>query len=131
MINKVLLTGNLGRDVELRQTANGTSNCFISVKTETGWNKNEQKMHYAYISCSAFGNNADYLAKAHKGDHVEIEGHCDSYKGRDGKYVQSIMVDKVTVIYQEKKVEVQEEPMDYSNIIPQETNRNDEFDMPF
>lgn len=136
MINTVCITGTLGRDVELRHTSTGSANCFISVYTDTGWNQKEQKMHHAYISASAFGKNAEYLGNAKKGDRVELTGHCDCYKDRNGHYVQSVMIENVSVIRAEKRQTVEPEPVDYSNILPglnngAESNRNDDFDMPF
>ena len=67
-MNKVLLTGRLGKDLELRKTQKGDSFTFASVACKRG-------TEVDFISCSVWGQAADFLTQyAHKGDVVTLEG---------------------------------------------------------
>lgn len=67
-MNKVLLTGRLGKDLELRKTQKGDSFTFVSVACKRG-------TEVDFINCSVWGQAADFLTQyAHKGDVVTLEG---------------------------------------------------------
>lgn len=86
-MNKVILTGNLCRDIELRTTASGTyviSNCIAvarDFKEPDGTYKSD------FINIVAWSNQAEYLAKyAKKGDRLELSGRWQvrTYTNKDG-----------------------------------------------
>lgn len=77
-INRVLLSGNLTRDPELRATAGGTPVLSIGLAV------NDRRRNAAtgewedcpnFIECSMFGTRAEAVSKhMHKGDKIAIEG---------------------------------------------------------
>ncbi len=73
-MNKVLLVGNLARDIEYKTTAKGMgiiNNC-VAVKRPI---KENGVYETDFINIVCFSLQADYLNKyAHKGDKVEIVG---------------------------------------------------------
>lgn len=77
-INKVVISGNLTRDVELKATQSGTSILRLGVavnervrQADGSWGDRAN-----FVDCVVFGNRADALAKfLSKGAKVAIEGH--------------------------------------------------------
>ncbi len=74
-MNKVLLTGNLCRDIELKQTENGNnvvSNC-VAVRRE--YKNANGEYESDFINIVVWGAQAKYLSEyAGKGDRVELVG---------------------------------------------------------
>ncbi len=88
-INKVLISGNLTRDAELRSTASGTSILAFGVAVnDRRRNQNGEWEDYAnFVDCTMFGRRADALAQyLTKGTKVAIEGrlHYSSWEDRNG-----------------------------------------------
>lgn len=76
-INKVILVGNLGRDVELRHTPGGAAVAKFSVATNEVWkDKNGQKQeHTEWHNIVAWGKQAEFCGTyLSKGRQVYIEG---------------------------------------------------------
>jgi len=77
-INRVLLSGNLTRDPELRATAGGTPVLSIGLavndrrrNAQTG----EWEDYPNFVDCSMFGTRAEAVSKhMQKGDKIAIEG---------------------------------------------------------
>lgn len=89
-INKVLISGNLTRDAELRATSGGMSILSFGVAVNDR-RKNSQTGEWEncpnYIDCTIFGRRADALAQyLTKGLKVAIEGklHYSSWEDRNG-----------------------------------------------
>lgn len=86
-MNKVILSGNLCQEIELKQTQNGKSvitNC-IAVQREYKNDKGEYDSDF--INLVVWGAQAEYLSKyAHKGDRVELVGRWQvrKYTANDG-----------------------------------------------
>jgi len=88
-INKVMITGNLTRDAELRTTPNGTAILNIGVAVndrrrnqETG----EWRDYPNFVDCTMFGKRAEGIAPyLQKGTKVAIEGrlHYSSWQDRN------------------------------------------------
>lgn len=75
--HKVFVLGNVGRDVELRQTPGGLAVAKFSVATNEVWkDKNGQKQeHTEWFNVVAFGKQAEFCAQyLGKGRTVFIEG---------------------------------------------------------
>lgn len=83
-INTAIITGNLTRDPELRQTASGTSVLQFSVAVNDRVKENGEWTDRAnYIDCTMFGTRADSLSKLlHKGSKVAVQGklHWSSWE---------------------------------------------------
>ena len=119
-MNKVLVTGNLVKDVDLRYTPDGnnavTSNC-IAVKRDR---KNENGEYEAdFINFVAWTNQAQYLKDyARKGDHLEIVGHWQvrKYEDKNGdlKTINELIVENIA-LHSSKKEEKPEEKTTYDD----------------
>jgi len=76
-VNKVILVGNLGRDVEVRHTPGGATVAKFSVATNEVWkDKNGQRQeHTEWHNIVAWGKLADFCGQyLSKGRQVYVEG---------------------------------------------------------
>lgn len=70
-MNLIVLTGNLGKDPELRYTGSGTPVCTFSI----GVSRPHAHDKTDWLQCTAWRQSAEYLGKyAKKGDRVGVEG---------------------------------------------------------
>lgn len=75
--NKVILMGNLTRDVEIRHTPSNTAvgNFGIAVNRKYKTQSGEQREDVAFIDCEAWGRTAETIAQyMNKGSSILIEG---------------------------------------------------------
>lgn len=93
-INRAIITGNLGKDVELRKTKNGNTYCFFSVGTEGEFNSITKKADTTWVDCEAWGSVAEYFGKyGKKGCHVEIVGRLkENTRMIDGKKISTLVL---------------------------------------
>ena len=79
--NKVILIGNLTRDVELKHTPKGTAIANLSLAVNREWKdptSGEKKTDVCYIECKSFGKQAEVLAQyLTKGNPLMIEGRLN------------------------------------------------------
>lgn len=104
-MNKVILIGNLVRDVELEKTASGIIFTRFSIAVN-----NIQDT--TFIDCVAWRNNAENLGKyCKKGSKISIVGRLDkrSYEAKDGskRYVTEVVCDEIEYLNTRK---VEEQP---------------------
>ncbi|NWJ96643.1 MAG: single-stranded DNA-binding protein [Chloroflexi bacterium] len=84
-LNKVMITGRLGKDVDLRVTPNGNSVATFSVasgrnvKDGDGWK--EQTEWFRVVAWEKLAENCSNLLK--KGSHVFIEGRLQTREWQD------------------------------------------------
>ena len=89
-INKVMISGNLTRDAELRATSGGTSvlNFGVAVNDRRRNQSTGEWEDYAnFIDCTMFGKRAEGIAQyLTKGLKVAVEGrlHYSSWEDRNG-----------------------------------------------
>ena len=90
-INRVTITGNLTRDIDLRQTQSGYSIGAISVAVNDR-KKNSQTDEWEdkanFVECTLFGKRAEGLAPyLNKGQKVAIDGKLDysTWETKDGQ----------------------------------------------
>lgn len=116
-MNKVILTGNLVRQPELKQTTSGTSvltNCIAvnrDVKDENGEYQTD------FIDFTAWGKQAEYVAQyGHKGDRLELCGRWQQRKWQtkngENRTANECQVDQISVFSRnpEPKDEQKEKP---------------------
>ena len=87
--NKVLLMGNLTRDVELRQIPSGQSVAKIGMAVNRRWRDANGQDHeeVTYVDCEAWGKQAEVMAKyLAKGRPVFVEGRLklDQWEDKEG-----------------------------------------------
>lgn len=94
-MNKVIICGNLGQDLELRKTKSDTSVCNLSVAT-----KYEDNTEWHRVV--AFGKTAENCAKyLSKGRQVLVEGRLQTREWeKDGekRYTTEIVAERVQFI---------------------------------
>ena len=88
--NKVLLMGNLTRDVQLKSVAGGQSvaDLAIAVNRKFKLKDGTEKEEVTYVDCECWGPRADVIAKYFsKGKPIFIEGRLklDSWDDKDGQ----------------------------------------------
>lgn len=87
--NKVLLMGNLTRDVEVRQLPGGGSvaNIGLAVNRRFKTQDGQQREEVTFVDCEAWGRTAEVMAQyLAKGRPVFIEGRLrlDQWQDKDG-----------------------------------------------
>lgn len=87
--NKVLLMGNLTRDVELRHTQSGMALAKFGLAVNRKWSQNgEQKESTCFVDLTAWGRQAEVLNQyVKKGSQLFVEGRLEysTWEGEDGK----------------------------------------------
>ena len=103
MINCVVLTGRLTRDIEVKYTNSGTPLARFSLAVDRRFkNKQTGECETDFISCEIWRQAAENLAKlAGKGSMIGIDGRIQTshYTGRDGKevYRTDVVVDSFSL----------------------------------
>ena len=97
MINTVVLTGRLTKDIELRRTTSGK----VCTSFTLAVNRNKQETDF--INCVAFGNTAELVAeRVEKGGRVLVQGSIKtgSYENKEGKkvYTTDVIANRVQII---------------------------------
>lgn len=103
-INRVVITGRLTQDPELRTTPSGKQVVGVGVAVQKRikpTDPNERDAHFFRVT--AWGKDAEFLANyAHKGRMVGIEGRLEQrrYTGKDGieREVVEIIADNVALL---------------------------------
>lgn len=99
-INKVILTGRICNDVEVKTSQTGTESCRINVAVDRRYvDKETGKREADFITCVAFKQQASFIGKYfQKGSPIAIEGsiRTGSYE-KDGvkHYTTDVWVDNV------------------------------------
>lgn len=88
-LNRVQIIGNLGRDVEMRYTANGNAVSSFSVAVNEKWTSNGEKQERTdWFTVNAWNKLAEICSQyLQKGSCVYIEGRVTlhEWEGNDGK----------------------------------------------
>jgi len=112
MINKVLLIGNMTKDVELKTLPTGSSVANFGVATNETWNdkaSGEKQVKTEYHNIVLFGKQAENLSKyTSKGSKLFIEGKLQtrSWEDKDGnkRYTTEIIAANVQYLSTNKDV---------------------------
>ncbi len=95
--SKVILLGNLTRDVEMRTTASGQMVANFSLAVNRSWKSQngDQQEHTSFINCVAWGKTGEIIEKyVKKGDALMVSGRLDqrSYEDKDGNKRSAVEV---------------------------------------
>ena len=102
-MNKVIISGRLTKDVEVRYTQNQMAVTSFSLALDRGKDKDGNSKGADYPNCIAFGKTAETLQKwsSGKGGRIMVEGRVQtgSYE-KDGKkvYTTDIVADRIEII---------------------------------
>ena len=102
-MNKVIITGRLTANPELRQTQSGTATCRFTVACDRRFaNKQTNEREADFITCIAFKNSAEFISKwFQKGKMIAVEGTLRTGSYKDKKhddvthYTTDVLVDNV------------------------------------
>lgn len=109
-MNKVLLTGRIASEFELRKTSNNTSVMSFPIAVDTGKKDETGKRVAEFPYIQAWGQNADFLNQyAYKGVTIGVEGHLhietNEYNGQKNTRVY-VVADRVEILHKpEQKTE--------------------------
>lgn len=97
-INTVQLIGNLGRDAEIKSTANGQTVCILNLATSDSWmDKNTQQwvQETEWHRVVFYGKAAESLASLHlrKGETLFVEGKIKTRKWTDQQGAEKSVVE--------------------------------------
>ena len=108
MINSVILTGRLTKNIDLRQTSTGKAMTYFTLAVNRVF-KNEQGVSDAdFITCVAFGKQAENMARyLTQGSLIGVEGRISTrnFQGNDGKtvYVTEVIAGNVSFLETKKQ----------------------------
>lgn len=129
MINKAILEGQIVRDIELRKTASGKSYTSFTLAVNRTY-KQEGQPDADFITCVAWGKNADVLEKyTDKGTLISVDGHIQtrSYESNGKKvYVTEVVCESVHLIESKKQKTAQQTQPQYQQQYQQQTFAHDQ-----
>lgn len=104
-MNKVLLTGRLTKDPELRYTQQGTevASCTVAINSNYG-----EKKQVDYINITAWGNLGKFLNKYYtKGQAIAVVGRLknNNYEDKNGnkKYTTEVVAESIEFVGNKKQ----------------------------
>ena len=84
-MNKVVLTGRLTKEPELKKTVSGTEYLPFSVAVDRGFKNRDGERQTDFISCKAWNTTARFISSYfHKGNGINITGRIET-----GKYIDT------------------------------------------
>ena len=108
--NSVQLIGNLGKDIELKEVANGSKMAKLTIATNDYYknNKGETIKETQWHNLVAWGRNAELMAQIlEKGNEVAIQGKLvhRMYEDKEGnvKYTSEVKVNEFIKITKSEK----------------------------
>ena len=112
-MNRICITGNLTKDIELRHTQSGVAVINFNIGVRRDYKNENGEYSSDFPSCIAYKHNAEYFGKyAKKGDKLEIEGRLQtrSYEDKEGKkrYITEVVVEKGSILTARQKPENKE-----------------------
>ena len=131
MLNRIILTGRLTRDPELRRTLNDMSVASFTLAVDDGFKDQQGNPTTTFIDVTIFGNQADNVAKfCRKGRLIGVDGriHQRRFERKDGSKgsVIEIIGSQVTFLEPKSKDEDVAEKGYVTDIQPPMSAANDE-----
>lgn len=131
-MNKVILSGNLCKDIELLETPNGTKVVRNTIAVRREYKDADGQYSSDFIDIVLWKQQAEYLSEyAQKGDQIELVGRwtCRSYTNNDGikKTINECTVESVSILRTKKKDE--DDAEEYAE--PIEDTTVEDGDLPF
>lgn len=101
MLNKVILMGRITRDLEIRQTPQGTSVLRFTVAVDRSYVRQGEERQADFITCVAWDKRADFINRYFgKGRMIAIVGtlRSSTYDDKNGTkhYVTEVNVDEAS-----------------------------------
>ncbi|MCD8107995.1 MAG: single-stranded DNA-binding protein [Oscillospiraceae bacterium] len=101
MLNRVILMGRITRDLEIKQSASGTSILNFTIAVDRSYVRQGEERQADFINCVAFNQRAEFINKYFgKGRMIAIEGTLQTrtYDDKNGTkhYVTEVIVDNTS-----------------------------------
>ena len=108
MINSVILTGRLTKNIDLRQTSTGKAMTYFTLAVNRVFKKEQGASAADFITCVAFGVQAENMARyLTQGSLIGVEGRISTrnFQGKDGNtvYVTEVIANNVTFLESKKQ----------------------------
>lgn len=108
MLNKVILSGRITQDLELRQTNNGNSVLQFTLAVQRNFAKQGEERQTDFITCVAWGKTAEFISRFFsKGRSIAVIGNLRSrtYDDKNGTkhYVTEVYVDEAQFTFEPKQ----------------------------
>lgn len=135
-MNKVFLIGNLTRDPELAETANGTKVCRFSIAVNRSYTDGNGERQTDFFNCTAWRSLAESVARfCKKGGKVAVGGSVQirNWQDNDGNKHQGVDViaQDVEFLTPKKEEEFYENPDKTQKKKPALQSFDDDGDIPF
>ena len=142
-MNKVILVGNLCKDIKLRYTTNGNATISNTLAIKNDFKNANGEYDSEFVNVVFWKQNAEFLNKyAEKGNKLLVEGRLTtrSYDKQDGTkgYITEVMAEKIEILNTKKKEIKSEETIELEKAIQKdpftefaEEIEIDENDLPF
>jgi len=132
-VNKVILIGNLGRDVEVRTFANGGKIVNLRIATSETWrdkSSGERKERTEWHQIAIFDENLGKIAEQYlrKGSTVYIEGAMETRKWQDQSGADRYTTEVVLRPFNSKLTMLSGKPEGQRDDRQQERGRADDLD---
>lgn len=117
LINKIILLGRLGKDVETRTTQSGTLVASFSIAVDRRFKK-DGETECDWFNCTCFGKQAEFAEKyLKKGTKVLISGSVnnDNYTNKEGQKVYSVQIIVEEIEFAESKNSGESKPKEGNN----------------
>lgn len=103
MLNSIVLTGRLTKDVDLRFTKSGTAVGSFTIAVDRQFRSANGERETDFINCAIWRKSAENLAKfTHKGSLIGVEGHVQTrtYDNAQGSkvYVTEVIVENFALL---------------------------------
>ncbi|SDA24193.1 single-strand DNA-binding protein [Ruminococcus sp. YE71] len=107
MLNKVILSGRITQDLELRQTNGGNAVLQFTLAVQRNFAKQGEERQTDFITCVAWGKTAEFISRFfRKGKSIAIVGNLRSrtYDDKNGTkhYVTEVFVDEAQFTFEPK-----------------------------
>ena len=126
MFNKIILVGNLTKDIEIRYTQGGTAIAKTAIATSRKFTSNgEKKEEVCFVDITFFGRSAEVANQyIRKGSKILVEGRLnfEQWVGDDGqkRSKHSVIVETMQMLGSKKD----EQQQQYGNQQPQQQYGN-------
>lgn len=97
-MNKVILSGRIASEIELKTTPSDASVCSFRIAVQRRFKNADGNYDTDFINCTAWRGNADFISKYFKkGDPIELTGNIQTRNyEKDGQkvYITEVVVDE-------------------------------------
>lgn len=136
-MNKVIISGRLTKDTELRSSESGVSVARFTIATNRNFKNKEGNYDADFISCVAYRNTAEFINKYFKkGDGIIVDGRIQtgSYDAQDGtkRYTTDVVIENVEFNGSKNTTKSEDVPQNIkSNYESNEEVKLEDFELPF